>query len=164
MNLVVFAWGNPSRGDDAVGPWFADRLRHLAGSCLCLVEDFQLQVEHLLDCREGSLLLFIDARCDDGQDFHFREVNPVTSVSHTSHALAPAELLGHYQRVFGEQPPAAYELTVPGQQFDLGCDMSATTLACCQRAVCWLHPLLSEPEPGRWREYLADVAGCAGQQ
>ena len=152
VSLVVFAWGNPSRGDDAVGPWFAQRLRGHDG--LTLVEDFQLQVEHLLDCREGSLLLFIDARCIDGQDFRFLEITPTTAISHTSHALAPAELLGHYLRVFSETPPPAFELTVPGQQFELGSSMSAETSACCQRAAIWLQPLLVEPDPARWREHL----------
>ena len=66
MKLVMFAWGNPSRGDDGLGPWFAERFRHCEGADFELVEDFQLQVEHLLDCREAGLLLFVDARCDGG--------------------------------------------------------------------------------------------------
>jgi len=148
---VIFAWGNPSRGDDGVGPWFAGRLRGQGG--FGLVEDFQLQVEHLLDCREGSLLLFIDAHCNGGRDFQFSEITPAATISHTSHALSPAELLGYYHRVFGEQPPPAFALTVPGQQFDLGSDMSAATLACCRRTAHWLQPLLAVPDPAQWRKH-----------
>ncbi len=86
----MFAWGNPSRGDDAVGPWFANRYRDRVDDGFELVEDFQLQVEHLLDCREGDLLLFVDARCDDGDDCRLEEVDPAAGVAHTSHALTPA--------------------------------------------------------------------------
>jgi len=151
VSLVIFAWGNPSRGDDAVGPWFADHLRPLMGKGLKLVEDFQLQVEHLLDCQQGQLLLFIDARCDGGEDFRFEQVTPCHDLAHTSHALAPTELLGQYARVFKEQPPPAFQLTVPGNDFELGSAMSASTAACCRRAARWLQPLLVEPDLVAWR-------------
>lgn len=150
----MLAWGNPSRGDDAVGPWFAARFRHRDGGDIELVEDFQLQVEHLLDCREGVLLLFVDARCADGSDFRFEEVTPVAAVTHTSHALTPAELLGYYGRVFHEQPPPAFLLTVPGESFGLGEPLSPGTESRCRRAARLVERLLAEPDAIGWRAYL----------
>ncbi len=53
-SAVIFAVGNPSRGDDAIGPECYGRLEKLlkneilAGS-VELIEDFQLQIEHALD-------------------------------------------------------------------------------------------------------------------
>lgn len=149
--VVVFTWGNPSRGDDGVGPWFADRFRNRAGSQFTLVEDFQLQVEHLLDCHAGQLLLFIDACYSAQENYQFAEVQIVDSVAHTSHALTPAELLSHYRRVFKEQAPPAFQLSIPGAEFELGQGMSAATLGCCERAVDLVETLLAAPTPGDWR-------------
>ena len=48
---LVFAWGNPSRGDDALGPALVERLEaarpaHPEWGELALLTDFQLQPEH----------------------------------------------------------------------------------------------------------------------
>ena len=50
--IVVFAVGNPSRGDDAIGPELCARLeKWLAREGLSqrveLIEDFQLNIEHV---------------------------------------------------------------------------------------------------------------------
>ena len=50
--LVVLAWGNPSRGDDALGPEFlraAEGIAPRGGPSVEFVTDFQLQPEHALD-------------------------------------------------------------------------------------------------------------------
>jgi hypothetical protein len=151
----MFAWGNPSRGDDAVGPWFADRFRPRASSSLLLVEDFQLQVAHLLDCRLGNLL-FVDARCHDTDGYRFERALPVTGLSHTSHALSPGELLGYYPRVFpDESAPPGFQLTVPGRNFDLGQPMSASTLAQCRAAAALVERLLRLPDCRHWQRYIS---------
>ena len=64
--LVIFAVGNPSRGDDALGPELLARLSAWLESKgkqenVELIEDFQLQIEHALDLqdRHGLSYLFI---------------------------------------------------------------------------------------------------------
>ncbi len=161
MTTVVFTWGNPSRGDDGVGPWFADYLRQIEGLDAVLVEDFQLQVEHLLDCQGGELLLFIDACCHTGRDVHFEEVELTADIAHTSHALTPAQLLGNYRRVFNTSPPPAFQLTVSGSAFELGQAMSAATQARCHRATGLLEELLRSPDAAVWRA-LADTLPKSG--
>jgi len=47
--VLVLAVGNPSRGDDALGPLAAQRLAALELSGVEVLTDFQLQVEHALD-------------------------------------------------------------------------------------------------------------------
>ena len=64
--IVVFAVGNPSRGDDAIGPELCGRLENwLKNAGLAerveLIEDFQLNIEHALDLEGRELALFIDA-------------------------------------------------------------------------------------------------------
>jgi hypothetical protein len=64
--VVVFACGNPSRGDDALGPLLLDQLQiWLDEEGLAdgfeLISDFQWQVEHALDLVGRRLALFVDA-------------------------------------------------------------------------------------------------------
>ena len=64
--VVVFAVGNRSRGDDALGPLLLERLAAVLdaegrGSRFELIDDFQLQIEHALDLAGRRLALFIDA-------------------------------------------------------------------------------------------------------
>ena len=157
MKVLMLAWGNPSRGDDAVGPWFAECFARRQSDGFKLLEAFQLQIEHLLDCRENQLLLFVDATADPCDDFRFSEIEPITQVSHTSHALAPTELLHHYTGVFHEPPPPAFQLAVPGTDFELGRAMSVATLQCCQRAAEFVADLLRRPDPEHWRQQVSEI-------
>ncbi|MBK7846051.1 MAG: hypothetical protein IPJ73_00935 [Zoogloea sp.] len=61
MSLVIFAVGNPSRGDDALGPLLMAELETQSLPGVTLVTDFQLQIEHALDLDGHDLALFIDA-------------------------------------------------------------------------------------------------------
>ena len=151
----MFAWGNPSRGDDGVGPWFADRFRNRVGSRLALVEDFQLQVEHLLDCQRGQLLLFIDACGGDHGDYRFTRLGESSNLAHTSHALSPEELLGQYRRVLGEVAPPAFLLAIPGEDFELGSAMSPATRACCGRGAVLVESLLANATCKNWMQRVS---------
>ena len=150
--VVMFAWGNPSRGDDAVGPWFADRFRNRAGNGFVLVEDFQLQVEHLLDCQGGQLLLFVDACSSEIGSYRFTRLGENSDLAHTSHALSPEELLGQYRRVLGQAPPPAFQLAIPGVDFELGNAMSTAPRECCGRAAELVEELLACPDCSSWME------------
>jgi hydrogenase maturation protease len=96
--LVVFAVGNPSRGDDAIGPVICGRLaKWLENEGLAerveLIEDFQLNVEHALDLQGRELALFIDAGENTPAPFIFEQIYPSTAISHTTHALPPQAVL-----------------------------------------------------------------------
>ncbi len=63
---LIFAVGNESRGDDALGPLLLRQLESwLAAEDHAeqfeLLEEFQLQVEHAMDMKDRKLVLFIDA-------------------------------------------------------------------------------------------------------
>jgi hydrogenase maturation protease len=66
--LLVIGIGNPSRGDDALGPLFIERVEilladELARGQIELLTDFQLQLEHALDLAGRARVVFVDARC-----------------------------------------------------------------------------------------------------
>ncbi|WP_462320608.1 hydrogenase maturation protease [Halochromatium sp.] len=65
MPVLVFGYGNPSRGDDALGPRLIERLQGLQDRGQLpgveLLTDFQLQIEHVLDLVGRERVIFVDA-------------------------------------------------------------------------------------------------------
>jgi len=123
--VVVFAVGNPSRGDDAIGPLLLERLagwlddQGLAGQ-FELIEDFQLQIEHALDLAGRRLALFIDAGAATPAPYTFQRIAPAAGIAHTTHELPPATVLQVFRQTEGAEPPPAFVLCVRGEQFELG--------------------------------------------
>ncbi|WP_265948674.1 hydrogenase maturation protease [Dechloromonas sp. A34] len=132
--VVVFAVGNPSRGDDAIGPLLLERLggwlddEGLAGQ-FELIEDFQLQIEHALDLGGRRLALFIDAGAGTPGPYTFRRIAPATGIAHTTHELPPEAVLQVYRQTEGAEPPPAFVLCVRGEQFELGEPLTAAATA-----------------------------------
>src|SRR5574343_38031 len=92
--IVVFAIGNPSRGDDAIGPVLCERLAAwLAEQQLTeqveLIEDFEL-------------------------------IFPAVIPTHSTHALPPQAILQVYRQTEGSEPPPSFVLCVRGECFELG--------------------------------------------
>ncbi len=138
---LVFAWGNPGRGDDALGPLFAEAIEALAlpgVECLC---DFQLQVEHALDLCGRVRVLFVDAALDRaverGQPFQFTRLEPARDASFTTHAMSPRALLQVYQQLENRAPPPSWLLAIRGVDWELGQPPSATALAHLDAALDW---------------------------
>ena len=122
--VLVFAWGNPSRGDDAVGPRIEERLgqRHLPG--VELLTDFQLQIEHVVDLEHRACVVFVDASVSAIPPFEFAPLQPAADSSYTTHAMSPQALMTVYQRVNRRNPPPCYLLSVRGYEFELGRPLS----------------------------------------
>jgi hydrogenase maturation protease len=121
--LVVLAWGNDGRGDDAIGPEFVARAQATAdptGIATTYVEDFQLQPEHAMDLDGADLILFVDASRNAASAYALREIEPARNATFTTHGLAPGVVLDAYRRTFGRPPAAAFELAIRGEAFELG--------------------------------------------
>lgn len=156
--VVVFAVGNPSRGDDALGPLLLDRLHDwLAaeglGAGFELIGDFQLQVEHALDLAGRRLALFIDAAQGVPAPYVFRETTAGGNRSPTTHALSPEAVLAVLPLVGTAPPPAAFVLAVRGESFALGEAPGAAALSHAEEAFTLLQRLCRNPEPAAWAGY-----------
>ena len=123
---LIIGIGNPSRGDDAIGPLAIERLQALDLPGVELLTDFQLQVEHALDLIGRREVVFIDAAASGAEPFDFSPGNPAADASATSHALSPAAVLQAFLRVTDEPLPAAFVLAVRGYEFELGAPISTT--------------------------------------
>ena len=140
---LIFGWGNPSRGDDALGPLFVERigaLQHPAVDCLT---DFQLQVEHALDLKGRQRVLFVDASLEASAPFDIVPILPDKDASFTTHAMTPQAILHTYTQLEGQPPPPCWLLAIRGESFELGESLSLAAeqnlAAALQWAKNWLN-------------------------
>jgi hydrogenase maturation protease len=131
---LVLAVGNLSRGDDAAGPLLAERLMAAGLPGVEVLVEFQLQVEHALDLAGRERVIFIDACVDATAPWVERPLQAERGMAHTSHSLAPAQVLDTYRRVTGSEPPPAVLLGLQAQDFELGAALSDATARACELA------------------------------
>ena len=154
MSVVVFAVGNPSRGDDALGPLLMAGLEQQARPGVHLVTDFQLQIEHALDLEGHQLALFIDAGTGTPAPFEFRETGPAATRPVSSHALAPEAVLQVYASVQRRPPPPAFVLCIRGNDFRLGEGLSPAAERNLAAARARLVECLDDADAARWRQLI----------
>lgn len=134
-DTLVFAWGNPGRGDDALGPLFAEAIDALRLPGVECLTDFQLQVEHALDLRGRRRVLFVDASLDAGPPCRLARLTPARDASFTTHAMSPAAVLQVYADLEREPPPPAWLLAIRGERWVLGEPPSAAALVHLEEAL-----------------------------
>jgi len=144
--LLIFAIGNESRGDDALAPLLVRQLQTEAiAAQVELIEDFQLQVEHVIDLHGRKAVLFVDADMSCDAPFHFSEITAIQDNSYTSHAMTPFALLHTYRQVYETEAPSSFLLRIRGYGFELGDSLSNEASANLARAT------------ARVREWLAGI-------
>lgn len=151
--LLIFAYGNPSRGDDALGPLLIERLEALQPADTELLTDFQLQVEHAADLLGRELVLFVDASVSCPPPYAFFRLEPARDNSFTSHAMSPAAVLQAYRELYGEPPPA-WLLAVRGASFELGEPLSEQASANLEAALALARRLCAEADAAAWDRAL----------
>ncbi len=156
--LLVLAVGNPSRGDDALGPLFLERLaavREQRGDWndIELLTDFQLQIEHAVDLENRALALFVDASVSCPPPFQFTRLRPARDTSYTSHALSSAAVLHVYQQINHVPPPPAFQLAIRGERFELGQPLSAAAEANLAVALKFAGRLLERRDVESWGRF-----------
>lgn len=147
--LLVFGWGNLSRGDDALGPMF---IRHLRAQVRAQVrarsgdagahrveflEDYQLQVEHALDLAGRERVLFVDASVDCAAPFEATVLQPARDSGITTHAMSPAAVMQVFRDVHHAEPPPCTLLAIRGETFELGEPPGESALVNLGLAVGW---------------------------
>jgi hydrogenase maturation protease len=146
--VLVFTWGNPSRGDDALGPALYDRLleQRAAGGLpgVDLLTDFQLQIEHALDLRGRQRVVFVDASVSATPPYVFRALQPDPDVAFTTHAMSPGAILSVFARVEQHAPPPSFLLSVRGYEFGLGQSLSPAASRHLDAACDFLQRWLSD--------------------
>jgi hydrogenase maturation protease len=102
--LLVFGWGNASRGDDALGPLFVQQLSALAAAAMGneveFLEDYQLQVEHALDLVSRERVLFVDASLSCDSPFEVTTLRAARDASFSTHAMSPEAVMQVYRDLY----------------------------------------------------------------
>ena len=155
--LLLFGYGNPGRGDDALGPILIERIARLHLANVECQQDMQLQVEHVTDLAASDWVLFIDADMSCAGPFDFCELTAAKDDSYTSHAMTPSALLHAYRQVYGKDAPPAFLLRIRGHNFELGDLLSKRAAANLAAANEMLRELCVGRSLRRWRQYLATV-------
>lgn len=125
FKLLLFGYGNPGRGDDALGPLLIERMNRLKlTNTTCLI-DMQLLIEHATDLTGFDQIIFVDADMSCKEPIEFSTVDAEKDNSYTSHALTPAALLYIYQQIYRHAAPLAFLLRIRGYHFELGDSLSA---------------------------------------
>lgn len=156
--ILIFAVGNESRGDDALAPLLLRGLEGWAETAgrVELIEDYQLQVEHVTDLLDRSAVLFVDADMSCAEPFHFSEIAAEKDSSYTSHVMTPFALLHTYRQVYGIDAPPAFLLRIRGYDFELGNPLSDKAAANLEVAAKMALELCAGTSLHRWRECLLD--------
>lgn len=150
---LVFGWGNPSRGDDALGPLFVEQFESLAAlhpewGAVEFLTDFQLQVEHALDLRGRRRVLFVDASVDAPAPCALAGIAAADSVGFTTHAMSPQAVLRVYAEIENTTPPPTWLLAIRGEHFELGADITVAARghleSALARAAAWIADASSD--------------------
>ena len=139
--LLVVGWGNPSRGDDALGPLFVEQLKTLAGDEVAgrveFLDEYQLQIEHALDLVGRTAVLFVDASLDCTVPFQTTSLRAARDASFTSHALSPESVMEVYRNLNHAEPPPCTLLAIRGRRFGLGELPERLALSHMEQALVW---------------------------
>ncbi len=118
--VLVFGWGNPSRGDDALGPLFVEAVEAMKLPGIECLTDFQLQVEHALDLRRRSRILFVDASGTARPPFELQPIAAARDDSFTTHSVSPPSVLQVFEDLEGRPAPPSWLLAIRGDSWELG--------------------------------------------
>jgi hydrogenase maturation protease len=149
---LIFTWGNPSRGDDALGPAMYDLLQNEDFNGVDLLTDFQLQIEHTIDLEGRERVLFVDASASASAPFEFFRIQPEQDASYTTHAMSPQALLSVYRQVNGCAPPPAWLLSIRGYEFGLGLPLSTAANRHLLAAFSHVKTLLDPAQSAEWTD------------
>jgi hydrogenase maturation protease len=155
--ILILAYGNLSRGDDALAPLLLEHLQSLPAALLDKVEcltDFQLQIEHALDLQNRELVLFADACVANQQPIEFSQLHPAYDNSYTTHAMNPASVMQVYQDTLKAAPPPCFLLTLQGVEFELGAGLSPIAEQSLRQASEFINVLLESPNLAFWQAQL----------
>ena len=146
--------GNPSRGDDALGPILLEKVEEWTRAHpdrpVVIAQDFQLQVEHTLDMVGRDLVLFVDASAVGPDPFSLRTVSASDHASFSTHALSPQALLHTFNTLGCGDPPRAFSLGIRGHSFELGQALSAQAAQNLEQAWSLVKALLESPSGSDW--------------
>ena len=155
--ILIFGYGNPSRGDDALGTEYLHLIEPVIDQSgqtdhVELLTDFQLQIEHALDLQHREIVLFVDASISATEPYEFYPLTPDRDVTFTTHEMSPQSVLAVYQQFNNAEPPPCYMLAIRGYDFELGQPLSDQARKNLDEAISFTRILLETADEPTWQE------------
>ena len=149
--ILIFGYGNLSRGDDALGPLLLEHVeQHGDLSQIEILCDFQLQIEHALDLQNRALVLFVDASVACDQAYSFTKLSANKDKSYTTHAMSPSAVLDVYQSIKHQAPPPCFLLSIKAEKLELGEGLSNAAQHHLHASCRFITQLLKMPSYEFW--------------
>ncbi len=148
--FLIFAVGNESRGDDALGPLLLRQLELWLNESDNAAEFELLEEFHAMDMKGRQLVLFIDASINTHVPFAFYRAKASNSPVLYSHALAPEALLNVYELFYQENSPTVFILGICGESFELGEELTPQASKRLQSALDFSKKLLQHATAADW--------------
>ncbi len=157
--VLLFAYGNESRGDDALAPLLLGNIQQKCLSCVAghplkFLKDYQMQIEHVMDLQNCERVLLIDADSSLDKAFHFYPVTASAESLYTTHGMSPGTLLHTFRKVLKQKPPLTSMLAIQGINFNLGENLSEPAQRNLQLATEFLISLLVSDDFRNWDEKI----------
>jgi hydrogenase maturation protease len=144
--MLIIGYGNPLRGDDGIGPAVIDELQ---GSPMAaraeLLQRHQLGPELAEQVAEADAVIFVDASTlGTPGEIRTRKLHPPeVATSDLTHHVSPELLLVAARELYGHAPNAAL-VTVCGESFEMGAQMSASACNAVHKVVSILDALADD--------------------
>ncbi len=153
--VLLFAYGNLSRGDDALAPLLLERLQQQGivtgcGHQLKYLSDYQMQIEHVMDLQGCVRVLLFDAAVDITESYQFYPITVGLETHYTTHGMSPSTLLHTYRQTLKETPPPTSMLAIRGEDFELGQPLTNDATHNLNAAFEFLTELLSADDFSLW--------------
>jgi len=158
--VLLFAYGNISRGDDALAPLLLESLQQQGLAEVCshpvrFLSDYQIQVEHALDLRDCERVLLIDADQSLQQPYRFYPLSACQETSYTTHGITPSTLLHIYHQLFNEDAPPSTMLAIQASRFELGQGLSQQASNNLQLALEFISNVLGAQDFSHWDSQIS---------
>ena len=151
--VLLIGYGNPGRVDDGLGPALAEAVAATGPPGVTVDADYQLTVEDAAAVARHDIVIFADADVGGPEPFAFRRIEPKTTLTFSSHEIAPEAVLGLAHDLFGART-RGFALAIRGYEFNEFCEsLSARARANLDQAVGFIGRVLRE---GDFREVRAE--------
>lgn len=141
--ILLIGYGNPTRMDDGVGWYIADRIQERLEDAIEVIQADQLDVEMIEDIKDHEVVIFVDTHISNEDDWiRSEEVKPDPSPGLITHIIKPSNLLAFCESLYHKYPKA-YLYSVKGVNFDFGEELSEQAQKLADKTVQRIVELIS---------------------
>ncbi len=123
MDTLIIGYGNTLRSDDGVGVRVAEWVAQQAWANVCALSVQQLTPELAEEIAHAKQVIFVDAIASADTNITINKLTAEPVPISIGHREDPRSILWLTKQLYGQAPPACWIL-IPGQNFELGEEIS----------------------------------------